>query len=913
MADPASKFTDEELKKVEKQLKSVYSQAYLDILQKQNEFNRKYEEKSKKYLEKVAKGEMTQAQYSDWLKGQVFQGDQWQAKKEQMIDVIYNSNKTATDILNGKTKSVFAFNASYANYDLERNAGVNFGFGIYDTNTVINLVKNDPKLLPEWKIDQAKDYRWSQKKLNKQVSLGIIEGESLDKIATRLCSNLCTTNFNKMRTFARTSMTGAQNEGRLFSYENAKELDIKVKKQWMCTLDDHTRITHQQLDGQIQETDKPFEVNGLKIMYPGDPNAEPALVFNCRCTMVAEIDNYPSDYERYDNIEGKPIDNMTYEEWEDRNIKLAMAAEDSIWMLDESEASNLIDLFSDKKMSRLYNEMRELDTKTATAFYNELKSMGKPSEVWQQYLNGTLPSNIDTSKLNGILQSYAEKKGLVTPNVTEIRDQLKGIDLGAIQKKLDYNEYSQLYGMLKSMSENGEFAPAVWDKYLAGKLSPKDAADIEKFLRKYSDKLGINIITPPTPITPNVSSIREIFADKKMSNVFNEIKSVDKTIANKFYKELGSMGKPSEVWQQYLSGKLNPDQQKVIEGILSKYADKAGIQIKPAANIFNPKEVFADKKMSKVFNELKEINSKDANKFYNELKKFGKPSEAWERYLNGTLKSDKLDELLRQHFGKDVAGSILPPVIKKPDRNWVESMIDKNKFNRSAANAESARRKTIDTIMQAPENYRKCFIDTLSKVTFSDDNGKAYYFGANKEISINFEKILRRDKSLGTLFHENGHAIDHAYALLKNPNKKSWNIEKTDYPSMSPKFLSAIEKDLKNISKNIDSMGYHRDMWDNSSKGVQDFFSALRPLNDQGPRKGTIPDNLLKLRYNWCHSYDYYTRYDDPMIDAASELFANISGGRGDMDQMMYIKKYFPNSVKAFDGIMDEMAAMIKL
>lgn len=321
MADPASKFTDEELKKVEKQLKSVYSQAYLDILQKQNEFNRKYEEKSKKYLEKVAKGEMTQAQYDDWLKGQVFQGDQWQAKKKQMLDVIYNSNKTATDILNGKTRGVFAFNATYANYDLEHGAGVNFGFGIYDTNTVINLVKNNPKLLPEWKIDQAKDYKWSQKKLNKQISLGIIEGESLDKIATRLCNNLCTTNFNKMRTFARTAMTGAQNEGRLFSYENAKALGIKVKKQWMCTLDGHTRIEHQKLDGQTQDIDKPFEVDGLKIRYPGDPTAEAALVFNCRCTMVGDIEDYPATYDRYDNIDGRPIKQMTYEEWLDAKSK----------------------------------------------------------------------------------------------------------------------------------------------------------------------------------------------------------------------------------------------------------------------------------------------------------------------------------------------------------------------------------------------------------------------------------------------------------------------------------------------------------------------------------------------------------------------------------------------------------------
>lgn len=321
MADPASKFTDEELKKVEKQLKSVYNQAYKDILQKQKDFNSKHLEKSKKYLEKVAKGEMTQDQYDSWLKGQVFQGDQWQAKKKQMLNVIYNSNKTATDILNGKTRGVFAFNATYANYDLEHSAGINFGFGIYDTNTVINLVKNNPKLLPEWKIDQTKDYKWSQKKLNKQINLGILEGESLDKIATRLCNNLCTTNFNKMRTFARTAMTGAQNEGRLFSYENAKALGIKVKKQWMCTLDGHTRIEHQKLDGQTQDIDKPFEVDGLKIRYPGDPAAEAALVFNCRCTMVGDIEDYPATYDRYDNIDGRPIKQMTYGEWLDAKSK----------------------------------------------------------------------------------------------------------------------------------------------------------------------------------------------------------------------------------------------------------------------------------------------------------------------------------------------------------------------------------------------------------------------------------------------------------------------------------------------------------------------------------------------------------------------------------------------------------------
>ena len=316
MPDLGAKYTDDQIIQMEKQLKSVYNQAYKDILQKQKDFNKKYEEKEAKYKEKVAKGQMSQEEFDSWKKGQVFQGEQWQNKKKDILNTIYNSNKIATDIVNGKTQNVFTFNANYMSYELEHGAGVNFGFSLYDSATVVNLIKNDPQLLPKWKIDQPKDYTWNQKKLNRQISLGIIEGESLDKIATRLGDALATQNFNKMRTFARTAMTGAQNSGRQISLNNAKGLGIKLKKEWMATLDNHTRINHILLDGQKVDTDDDFEVDGLKIRYPGDPQAVPAMTYNCRCTMVGDIEDYPATYDRYDNIDGKPIKNMTYTEWE---------------------------------------------------------------------------------------------------------------------------------------------------------------------------------------------------------------------------------------------------------------------------------------------------------------------------------------------------------------------------------------------------------------------------------------------------------------------------------------------------------------------------------------------------------------------------------------------------------------------
>lgn len=1015
MTDLGAKLTDDEINGIEEELKSLYKEAYDDILKKQEDFNTRYAKKEAIHLKDVQSGKWTQEEFDTWKAGQVFQGKQWENKKKQILDTMYKTNSVATDIINGKTRGVFAFNANYTAYKLEHGAGINFGFGLYDETTVINLLKNDPQLLPKWKIDQPKDYTWNQKKLNKHLNLGIIEGESLDKISKRFTDALCTQNFNKMRTFARTALTGAQNSGRQISLEEAKALGINVKKEWMATLDAHTRMTHRKLDGQKVNLDKSFEINGMSIRFPGDPLAPAALVYNCRCTMVGDLSDYPSEYKRYDNLNGKRISNMTYEEWEAENKKAAQAAEDTVWMLDESEAASVISLFTGKKMSNLYNEMREFDTKTANAFYKELKSLGKPSEIWQQYLDGTLPDDIDTSRLNGILQSYAEKKGLVVPEIKSIGDQLKGKNLTFIQSKLNGREYNELYQAMMSIRAEGEFAPEVWEKYLSGKLSPKDAAKLDSILGKYANKLGIDVpVTPVTPVTPSGSTLKEIFTGKKMSNVFNEMKAFDKSIANQFYKELGKMGKPSDIWQQYLDGKLPIDQKEKIESILNDYANKAGL-IKPVTPTIDIKTLVGDKKMSNVFNELKAIDTKTANAFYKELKSLGKPSEVWDKYLKGEIKSPTLDEIIKTNFGNKIPSEIKPKADKskddkskinkpksikdltkehlgkaswtdvmdkmdqidktyelsdslwetmllingkdpkgawekylkgelskydnerieailqqyfnkagllkkakdekRPDEEWVEKNLKAKIFDKCAKSGKNAREKTITAVMKTPENYRKCFINTMKNTKFFNEKDKAFYRDYEKAISINFDKILRRDKSLGTLFHETGHAMDYAYMYARNKDKAWYEILPQDRTSQLPSFLSAIEKDLQYISKYIYSpkLDYDRDMWDDASKGVQDFFSALNPLNDQGPRQGKIPKNLLKVRYNWCHDYDYYTRNNDPMIEAASELFANISGGYGDSNQMKYMEKYFPNAVKEFDNIIDEMAKMIDL
>jgi hypothetical protein len=58
-------------------------------------------------------------------------------------------------------------------------------------------------------------------------------------------------------------------------------MGIEMQQTWVATLDGRTRHEHRMLDGQTVPIGEPFEVDGYKIRYPGDPTAEGFLIWNC--------------------------------------------------------------------------------------------------------------------------------------------------------------------------------------------------------------------------------------------------------------------------------------------------------------------------------------------------------------------------------------------------------------------------------------------------------------------------------------------------------------------------------------------------------------------------------------------------------------------------------------------------------
>lgn len=286
MADTAHLLTDEKLEEMEKRLSAIYSRAEKEIQKTADEYFSKFSKQDEAKRELLERGKITEEEYTKWRKGKVMYGKRFTEMKEQCAKQLLNVNQTAIAYVNGQLPEVYAINYNAIESAVDGVGG--YSFTLVDADTVRNLAVTDTSLLPYKAIDPAKDIPWNMKKINAETLQGILQGESMDKIAKRIM-NVQEMNKTQAIRSARTIVTGAENKGRQDSYKRAEEDGIVIKREWIATNDSRTRHWHAELDGVEVDIDEPWVNEFGEIMFPGDPSADPANTYNCRCSMSAKV------------------------------------------------------------------------------------------------------------------------------------------------------------------------------------------------------------------------------------------------------------------------------------------------------------------------------------------------------------------------------------------------------------------------------------------------------------------------------------------------------------------------------------------------------------------------------------------------------------------------------------------------
>ena len=323
-SDPAHEFTDKEIKAIEKEIAKEYRQAHKEVTDKLNDYLAKFAVKDAKWRNWVKTGEVTKEEYIAWRRGQILVGKRWQELCDTLAEDYTNAAKIAMSITKEHAPTVYAVNHDYSTFEVEKNTGLDTSYTLYSRETIERMYREDPKLYHDYGKAVAKDIKegkqiaWDKKRVKSVLTQSVLQGESIPKITKRL--EIVTGGDHKAAIRnARTMMTGVQNAGRIDAMKRANSLGIPTRKQWLATVDGRTRHWHRELDGVIKDIDEPFVNEIGKIMYPADPDADGANVYNCRCTLLSAIKGFELDVTDPSVRPMPKLKDMTYEEW--KNIK----------------------------------------------------------------------------------------------------------------------------------------------------------------------------------------------------------------------------------------------------------------------------------------------------------------------------------------------------------------------------------------------------------------------------------------------------------------------------------------------------------------------------------------------------------------------------------------------------------------
>ena len=203
-SDIGNKETENLLEELEKKIRREYTQATKELEEKAKDYLERFEKKDsirleylEKRREKYENGEISfaelrkdQEEYKQWRIGQIAVGKRWEEMRDTMAEDLTETYSKARGMIEGYMLEVYALNHNYTTFQVESQSKVNTSYTLYDAKTVERLVKENPRLLPNYRFGSVtyermrdKNLRWNQQNITSAITQGILQGESIPKIA----------------------------------------------------------------------------------------------------------------------------------------------------------------------------------------------------------------------------------------------------------------------------------------------------------------------------------------------------------------------------------------------------------------------------------------------------------------------------------------------------------------------------------------------------------------------------------------------------------------------------------------------------------------------------------------------------------------------------------------------------------
>ena len=496
-SDLGHQLTDKKLAKLERRIAKLYREAGKELQATIDAYFEQFkqrDEEMKALIGTVQNGkEWTEADYKQWRLNQIGRGERYQAMRDKVAHRVTDANAVAVSYTNDATPGIYSLNRNYSACTIEQVAG-NVGFDLWDEQTVKRLMVEQPDLMPYYPPKRALkrgiDLAYGKKQITASVTSSILQGKSIKHMADDLQKRITTMSRDSAIRTARTAVTGAQNAGRMDSYAAAEKMGIKLKKEWLATLDSRTRHSHAMLDGEQVAQDKKFS-NGCR--FPGDPQGPPWEIYNCRCTLIAAVEGVDtsSAQRRVRNPatgQTEVISNMSYAEWAGWKKEEAKKPE----FTTSTQKYEFYNKIINKTLESIESEKTGLNYEVGTVVDlegNVIKSFdGKENSV--EVPTELLKGNIFThNHPNGSCFSVEDLKSFTSSGLFELRASVgsgKFYSLRLTEAKADLEKLTSDYRASASIRKATEKIKA---DFKSGKITKEKAQDFNTIL-EYQSNLG---------------------------------------------------------------------------------------------------------------------------------------------------------------------------------------------------------------------------------------------------------------------------------------------------------------------------------------------------------------------------------------------------------------------------------------
>lgn len=367
--DFMSKEMDERLSEMEASISNVYQQAVEETTARLNSYMQAYEEENRVMRSRLLEGEITEKEYEEWARRNLLRTQQYSTTIDSLTEMLVNADTAAIALVNGELPYVIAESYNFTQFVghiiADHEVISNVSFEIYNAQSVQAIIRDNPQILPV--VDPEIDTEWNRTRLNREITQGIIQGNTIPQLATRL-QRVGITDRNSAIRAARTSMTGAENMGRNESHRRITSQGINMVKRWSATYDARTRDTHRLLDDTTANEKGEFgegilDKLGEPLMeYPGDPKGAAAEIYNCRC----RLNVVPPNYSREANAQA-------YERWMQENYPADYRALNESNYFDRLHKTDEWTSEAQRRVDRRIEKLRENNASKGYADANDLE------------------------------------------------------------------------------------------------------------------------------------------------------------------------------------------------------------------------------------------------------------------------------------------------------------------------------------------------------------------------------------------------------------------------------------------------------------------------------------------------------------------------------------------------------------